>query len=66
MAEDDSILNRDTDEPDLQDVWARLHQKVAVNDAYYHFIDTGKLMPLMEACQQGVPVGELHRLLHPQ
>ena len=50
MAEDDSILNRDTDEPDPQDVWARLHQKVAVNDAYYHFIDTGKLMPLVEAC----------------
>jgi hypothetical protein len=50
LAEDDSILNRDTDEPDPQDVWARLRQKVAVNDAYYHFIDTGKLMPLMEAC----------------
>ena len=42
-------MNRDTDEPDPNDVWARLHQKVAVNDAYYHFIDTGKLMPLVEA-----------------
>ena len=50
MAEKDSISNRDTDEPDPNDVWARLHQKVAVNDAYFHFIDTGKLMPLVEAC----------------
>ena len=50
MAEKNSISNRDTDEPDPNDVWAWLHQKVAVNDAYFHFIDTGKLMPLVEAC----------------
>ena len=49
MAEDESRSNRHMNEAEVKDVWSRLHQKVAVNDAYYHFIDTGKLMPLVEA-----------------
>lgn len=50
MAEDESRSNRHMNEAEVKDVWTRLHQKVAVSDAYYHFVDTGKLMPLVEAC----------------
>ena len=49
MAEDESRSKRQLSEAEVQDVWKRVHQKIAINDAYYHFIDTGKLMPLVEA-----------------
>ena len=48
MAEDESRSKRQLSEAEVQDVWKRVHQKIAINDAYYHFIDTGKLMPLVE------------------
>lgn len=49
MAEDESRSKRHVSEAEVKDVWKRVHQKIAVNDAYFHFIDKGKLMPLVEA-----------------
>ena len=49
MAEDESQSKGQLSEAEVKDVWNRVRQKIAINDAYYHFIDTGKLMPLVEA-----------------
>jgi hypothetical protein len=49
LAEDESRSKRQLSEAEVKDVWYRVRQKIAINDAYYHFIDTGKLMPLVEA-----------------
>lgn len=49
MAEDESRSKRQLSEAEVKGVWNRVRQKIAINDAYYHFIDTGKLMPLVEA-----------------
>ena len=49
MAEDESRSKKQLSEAEVKDVWKRVRQKIAINDAYYHFIDTGKLMPLVEA-----------------
>ena len=49
MAEDESRSKTQLSEAEVKDVWNRVRQKIAINDAYYHFIDTGKLMPLVEA-----------------
>ena len=49
MAEDERRSKRQASEAEVKDVWTRVRQKIAINDAYYHFIDTGKLMPLAEA-----------------
>jgi hypothetical protein len=49
LAEDERRSKRQASEAEVEDVWTRVRQKIAINDAYYHFIDTGKLMPLAEA-----------------
>ena len=49
MAKDESRSKRQLSDAEVKDVWNRVRQKIAINDAYYHFIDTGKLMPLVEA-----------------
>jgi len=49
LAEDKSRSKRQLSEAEVRDVWGRVRQKIAINNAYYHFIDTGKLMPLVEA-----------------